>query len=168
MTLLIQAADVGYAHGGKQIFTSVSFEIREGDRLALIGANGAGKSTLFRLLTRELKPQSGAVTHRNNLTIGFVRQEADFAPEQTTRAALARAAGDPAALEAQLRDLEARMAEPLDDEAMAAVLDEYGVTLGRLETAAGYDHEARIARTLSGLGVPEARWDQPIGQLSGG
>ena len=74
MTLLIQAANVGYAHGGNTVFEDISFEIREGDRLALIGENGAGKSTLFRLMARELKPHSGVVTHRSNLTIGYLSQ----------------------------------------------------------------------------------------------
>jgi len=48
MTLLAQAANIRHAHGGNQIFEDVSFEVRQGDRVALIGANGAGKSTLFR------------------------------------------------------------------------------------------------------------------------
>ena len=62
MTLLVQAAEVVYAHGGNQIFTNVSFEVRAGDRLALIGENGAGKSTLFRLMARDLHPHAGTVT----------------------------------------------------------------------------------------------------------
>ena len=168
MTLLIQAANVGYAHGGRQVFTDVSFEIREGDRLALIGENGAGKSTLFRLMARALQPRSGVVTHRNNLTVGYLTQHPTFDPQLTVGKTLALAAGDAEALEAQLRTLEARMQEPLDDEAMTAVLDDYSAALGRLEASASYDHEARIAATLSGLGVAEERWSQPVGQLSGG
>jgi ATPase subunit of ABC transporter with duplicated ATPase domains len=48
MTLLVQAANVRHAHGGNQIFEDVSFEVKTGDRVALIGENGAGKSTPFR------------------------------------------------------------------------------------------------------------------------
>jgi ATP-binding cassette subfamily F protein 3 len=168
MTLLIQAANLGYTHGGNTVFEDISFEIREGDRLALIGENGAGKSTLFRLMARQLKPQSGVVTHRNSLTVGYLSQHSTFDTQQTMREVLALAAGDVDALEEQLRALELRMSEPLDDDAMAQVLDNYGAALARLEASAGHDAAARIARTLSGLGVPEARWDQPIGQLSGG
>ncbi|MBA2290320.1 MAG: ATP-binding cassette domain-containing protein, partial [Chloroflexia bacterium] len=50
MTILIQAANVSYAHGGNQIFESTSFVLHEGERAALIGENGSGKSTLFRLM----------------------------------------------------------------------------------------------------------------------
>lgn len=54
MTLLIQASAVAFAHGGNDVFTDLTFEIREGDRIAVVGENGSGKSTLFRLLARPL------------------------------------------------------------------------------------------------------------------
>lgn len=168
MTLLIQAADIAYAHGGNQIFDGVSFEIREGDRLALIGENGAGKSTLFRLMARELQPHRGAVTHRRNLTLGYLAQHSDIDPALTVREAVALAGGDPSAVEGQLRALEAKMAEPLDDDALSDVLEEYGALLSRHETAPGHDLEARVATVLVGLGLDEARWETPIATLSGG
>lgn len=62
MTLLLQATGVSHAHGGNQIFSNVSFEVRRGDRLALIGENGSGKSTLFKVLARLLRPDQGTVT----------------------------------------------------------------------------------------------------------
>jgi ATP-binding cassette subfamily F protein 3 len=168
MTLLVQAAEVSYAHGGNQVFDGISFEIREGDRLALIGENGAGKSTLFRLMARELAPHAGMVTHRRNLTVGYLSQHSRLDPRQTIREAVALAGGDPSALEAQLRDLEAQMAEPLDDDELNVVLEEYGALLARLDAAPGFDLDARVARVLRGLGLPEDRWDERVGVLSGG
>lgn len=168
MTLLVQAAEVSYAHGANQIFEGVTFEIREGDRLALIGENGAGKSTLFRLMARELTPQRGAVTHRRNLTVGYLSQHSSIEPSLTIREAVAQAGGDPSAVENRLRELEAQMAEPLDDDALSAVLEEYGELLTRTETAPSFDLDARVARVLSGLGVPSQRWDDRVGVLSGG
>lgn len=168
MTLLVQAAEVSYAHGANQIFDGVTFEIREGDRLALIGENGAGKSTLFRLMARELMPQGGAVTHRRNLTIGYLSQHSTIDPDLTIREAVAQAGGDPTAAESRLRELEAQMAEPLDDEQLSAVLEEYGALLTQTETAPAFDLDARVVRVLHGLGVPEERWDQRIAVLSGG
>src|SRR5215207_3953713 len=133
MTLLIQAAGIRHAHGGNQIFEDVSFEIKEGDRLALIGANGAGKSTLFRIMALTLKPNGGAVTHRRGLRVGFLTQESSLDPDLTIHDAVAFAAGDPAALDDHLRALEARMAEPLSDDELTAVMDEYSETLARME-----------------------------------
>ncbi len=167
MTLLIQAANIRYAHGGNQIFEDVSFEIREGDRLALIGANGAGKSTLFRIMARQSNPEGGVVTYRRNLTVGFLTQESTLDPHQTVRDVVALAAGDVVALETRLHELEAQMAGPLDDDALAAVMDEYTSTLGRLDSGGSATDEA-TDEVLAGLRIPKEHWGTTIGQLSGG
>ncbi|MFL5759432.1 MAG: ribosomal protection-like ABC-F family protein [Thermomicrobiales bacterium] len=167
MTLLVQAANIRYAHGGNQIFEDASFEIREGDRLALIGANGAGKSTLFKLLARKLNPESGVVTYRRGLTVGYLSQESALDPHQTVRDVVALAAGDESALEARLHELEAQMAEPLDDDALAIVMDDYTATLTRLDGASAGGDDA-VDEVLAGLRMPKERWDSRVGVLSGG
>lgn len=116
MTLLIQAANIEYAHGGNQIFEDMSFSIRKGDRLALIGDNGSGKSTLFRLLTREISPQKGAITHQRGLSIGYLHQQSSLDPTLTVREVVASAAGDPAELEAHPLELEKQLTQPLGDD----------------------------------------------------
>jgi ATP-binding cassette subfamily F protein 3 len=168
MTLLIQAASIRHAHGGNQIFEDVSFEVREGDRVALIGANGAGKSTLFKIMAKLIEPDGGSVIYRRGLSVGYLSQEPALPPSILMREAVSLAAGDPAALEARLRVLEAEMAEALDDDALTAVMDEYTVILGRLEAGPGYAHEAEGAEVLAGLRIPAERWDTPFGRLSGG
>jgi ATPase subunit of ABC transporter with duplicated ATPase domains len=105
MTLLIQAANLEYAYGGNDVLTGATFEIRQGDRLALIGANGSGKSTLFRLMAGQLRPQRGTLTLARGTRVGFLSQEPDFDPGQTVREAIALAAGDPTVLEARAREL---------------------------------------------------------------
>ena len=83
---------------------------------------------------------------------------------------MALAAGDAAVLEARLAELEARMAEPLDDDALADVMDAYTETLARLEEGgAGGDDAANPGEAmLSALGVAATQWDEPIERLSGG
>src|SRR3954447_21404181 len=93
MTLLIQAANIRHAHGGNQIFEDVSFEIKAGDRLALIGANGAGKSTLFCLMAQVAKPDGGAVTWQRGLRVEFLTQESSADPDMTIHEVVALAAG---------------------------------------------------------------------------
>ncbi|MGI8475681.1 MAG: ribosomal protection-like ABC-F family protein [Thermomicrobiales bacterium] len=169
MTLLIQAANIRQAHGGNQIFEDVSFEVRTGDRFALIGANGAGKSTLFKIMAKRTKPDGGAVTHQRGLRFGLLDQESTLDPALTVRDVVALAAGDADALEAKLRELEARMAEPLDDDELTAVMDAHAETLQRVEESGGATGEESPGfAVLAGLRLPEERWDTPIGRLSGG
>ncbi len=166
MTVLVQAADIAHAHGGNQLFDGLTVELKEGDRAALIGANGAGKSTLLRILAGLLVPDSGTVTRRRGLTVGYLGQEVDLDPALTVRAVVAEAAGDPAALEQRLADLERAMAEAADDEALTDAIDAHAACLARLE--AGGDGGVRGAELLAGLRIPVDRWETPVGRLSGG
>jgi ATP-binding cassette subfamily F protein 3 len=168
MTILIQAADISYAHGGNQIFENTSFVLKEGERAALIGENGSGKSTLFRLMARELVPDAGTVTHRRGLTVRYLHQESALDPNLTVRETLARSAGDASALEAELHELEGKLAEPLGDDEMADVIERYTAVLERLDAGQDTDVETRLAEVLGGLRFPPHRWNQCVGELSGG
>jgi ATP-binding cassette subfamily F protein 3 len=81
---------------------------------------------------------------------------------------VALAAGDVAALEAKLAFLEGQMSEPLSDDDLADVMDEYAVTLGRLEEIDPDTAAAAGQAMLAGLGLAERVWDTPAGSLSGG
>jgi len=168
MTLLIQAAGVAHAHGGNELFEDLLFEIRLGDRIALIGENGAGKSTLMKIAARLIKPDRGAVTWQRGIRVGYLKQDPDFPAGTTARSIVALAAGDVAALEARLAFLEGQMSEPLGDDELAEVMDDYAVTLGRLEEIDPESAAAAGAAMLAGLGLAERVWDTPAGALSGG
>ena len=167
MSILIQAASVAYTHGGNQVFTDVNFELQEGERVALIGENGSGKSTLFRLLARDISPDRGAVTHRRGLTIGFLTQDPSLDPAKTVDELLAAAVGDPGQMEQELDALAKRLGESLDDDEMAAVLDEYNAGLVRLDEYLAADLSSDVDAILEALGIAGIR-EQRFGTLSGG
>lgn len=168
MSILIQAANVDYAHGGNQIFEDLSFVIQERERIALIGDNGSGKSTLLHLLTRELLPDRGEITHRRGLRIGHLHQHSNLDARKTVREVIDLAAGNPDAIEYALMEIEDELKTPLDDREMERLLDRHADLLQRLDAARGVDHEAKLAEVLGGLAFPPHRWDQRIGELSGG
>ncbi len=66
--------------GDRMLFSDVTVGISEGDKIGLIAKNGTGKSTLLRILSGEEAPDSGSVTFRNGLRVGFLAQIPDFAP----------------------------------------------------------------------------------------
>jgi ATP-binding cassette subfamily F protein 3 len=168
MAILIQASHVGFAHGGNQIFEDITFELKDGDRIAVVGANGTGKSTLFRLLTREIAPQRGEVVAQRGTSIGYLAQHPALDPAATPWEIAGAASQDRETLERNLAHLEAQLADPLDDDEMADVLDAFNHLLARLDEASDQDAGDIIAGLLQGLRLPERLWRQPARQLSGG
>jgi ATP-binding cassette subfamily F protein uup len=79
------------AFGAAPLFRNVSFTVSEGDRIGLIGPNGSGKSTLLRILGGELEPDSGEVSVRKRVHIGYAAQDARFQPGDTVRSVVERA-----------------------------------------------------------------------------
>lgn len=168
MALLMQASHVAYAHGGNQIFTDVTFELKSGDRIALVGANGTGKSTLFRLLARELVPQGGDVVHQRGITVGYLAQHDTLDGTLTPWQLVGAVAADAESLDRELARLEGLLGEPLGDDEMADVLDQYNRLLEQLDASDSRDPGDLIGQLLEGLGIAERLWHQPVGQMSGG
>src|SRR3990167_8761367 len=72
---IVRFEDVSFEHGHhKQVLDDVSFPVRRGAKLTLMGQNGAGKSTLFGLIISALKPESGQIHRERDLSIAIARQ----------------------------------------------------------------------------------------------
>jgi ABC transport system ATP-binding/permease protein len=108
MPPILIAQNISKRFGATPLFDNISFAVHDGDRIGLIGPNGAGKSTLLAILGAEQQPDSGEVTFRKDVRIGYVHQISDFAAEITVRqvieAALERAAVPAGAREQRLRE----------------------------------------------------------------
>lgn len=83
MAHLLGAENLHLAFPTKVVFDSVTLGIDEGDRIGVVGRNGDGKSTLLALLSQRLEPDSGRVTHRRGLTVGYLDQR-DILPAGET------------------------------------------------------------------------------------
>ena len=81
---LLQANQLAKSYGFREIFNNISFVLREGDRVALVGPNGVGKSTLIKILAGKESATSGTVTFFDSKsTVGYVPQDIDFDPTVT-------------------------------------------------------------------------------------
>jgi ATP-binding cassette subfamily F protein uup len=82
--LVIEAEDLSFAYGDKQIIDNLNLRVMRNDRIGLIGPNGSGKSTLLKLLTGELQPTAGRLREGTNLQIAYFDQMRDQLDEERT------------------------------------------------------------------------------------
>jgi ATP-binding cassette subfamily F protein 3 len=158
-------------HGGRTIFSGLSWSIQDDEKIGLVGPNGIGKSTLLRTLAGMESGDAGAVTLRRGLRVAYLPQEYAGDPERSVRAELLAARDDVAALEERIAALEERMGDPAvtgDMAALAAVLGEHERLIAQHEALGGAQVVGRAEGLLRDLQLPEEQWDRPMGLLSGG
>lgn len=149
--------------GIKTVFENVSFEVRSGERIGLVGANGAGKTTLLRCLMGQEDYDKGSVSTSPGAVIGYLRQDFNY-ERQTLREEMELAWKDVLYYKDKLAELARKLETSHDEELVAA----YGRTEERFEYLGGYDYEATTRKILTGLGFSDADWDRDIHGFSGG
>ena len=155
----IRIEKLGKSFGVREIFSNVSFTIRQGERLALVGPNGAGKSTLMKCLLGIEEHDEGIIVKDSSITIGYLQQDVNLGDEIQT------AWADVQHLESQLhslsKELEQREATEQDLRRLSYLQD-------RLEWLGGYDYEKQSQRIAYGLGFTDEDLKKKACEFSGG
>jgi ATP-binding cassette subfamily F protein 3 len=128
---MIHCTNLSRQHGSQLLFQNANFQILPGVRTGLVGPNGAGKSTIFRLITGEEQADKGEISCAKNTVIGYFSQEVG---EMTGRSALEEtmaAASEVVRLGEKIRTMEETMSQPMEDDAMAALLERSTATRWR-------------------------------------
>jgi len=165
---MIHLSNITRQHGSQVLFREASFQILPGSRSGLVGPNGAGKTTIFRIITGEEEPDGGEMTCAKRTTIGYFSQDVG---DMSGRSALDEVMAGSAAtvqLAEQLQMMETAMCDPMDDDAMAALLERYGAAQEEYEHRGGYDLDTRAQTVLTGLGIGPDRYGHPVESFSGG
>lgn len=147
------------------VFKNISFELKKGERLALIGANGAGKSTLIKCIIGEEHADSGSVTIPAGETFGYLKQDVTVADTATLRETIDAAWQDIHQVETQLKETVGAMQTAPED---AALIEKYARLQERFEQLGGFSYEALSRKIVSGLGFTEADLDRETRDFSGG
>ena len=165
---MIHLTNIKKQHGSHILFSGASLQILPGVRSGLVGANGAGKSTIFRLITGEEEIDGGDISCSKKSVIGYFSQEVG---EMSGRSALAEtmsAVADVMQLAQEIEEMEAAMATPMEDDALAELLERYGNAQEEFEHRGGYDLETRAQTILTGLGIGPDDYNRPVESFSGG
>ncbi|WP_064456006.1 ABC-F family ATP-binding cassette domain-containing protein [Streptomyces hygroscopicus] len=163
MPTQISLRGVTLSRGDRLLLDEVSFAVRPGERVGVVGENGAGKSTLLRLLAGHESPDDGAVVTVADGGIGYLGQTPELPPDHTVRDAVDAALAEVRAMERGLRELEADLGDGAPH-ALAA----YGDLLTTFEARGGYEADARMEKALHGLGLGGIGHERRLGGLSGG
>lgn len=149
---------------GNNILDGLTFEINNGERVAILGKNGCGKTTLFRILTGEIAPDEGTVSIYRGKRLGLISQIPVYPADWTTEDVLKDAHKRLYTMQARMNEL----AEQMSYDDSPAVLQEYDRLAADFERLGGYDMDREINRVANGLEIPMSMREQPFDQLSGG
>ena len=161
---MLNVRDLHVEIGAKTIVSGVSFDVRPGEKVGLVGRNGAGKTTLFRVLGGADEPRSGVI--RRSDATGYLSQDPrrDEVADETL--CLTHILSGRGLDEAARRLDELRLA--LEDDPSERNIHRFSTAQERFELEGGYAAEAEVHRLVDGLGLRPDRLELPIGALSGG
>jgi ATP-binding cassette subfamily F protein 3 len=154
--------------GGRTLYSNASFQAQPGDKIGLVGPNGAGKTTIFRILTGEDSVDNGQLIRPNSLTLGYFSQDVGDMSGRTVLEETMAGVEDLALLKTRIGEMEIRLGEPMDDDEMAKLLEEYGDAQATFEARGGYDLDVRAQEILSGLGFTLDDFHRSVNHFSGG
>ena len=149
---------------GENLLQGLSFEIQEGECVAILGRNGCGKTTLFKILTGEMDYDEGEVYVNPHKKIGLISQIPRFPEGYTVEQVLRSAYADVMAAKRKMEALEKAMVHGASQEQ----LREYDDLTNRFQAGGGYDMDVEIDKISNGLGITPEQRTQLFDSLSGG
>ncbi|MEY4825009.1 MAG: hypothetical protein RLZZ430_659 [Cyanobacteriota bacterium] len=154
-----------------EVLRDVTWEVKAGDRIGLVGVNGAGKSTQLRIIAGLEEPTSGAVIKQGDPRIVYLQQEFDVNLHRTVRQELFQAFGQAAEVLNEQSAVEQAMASEAAAECpvhLDELIEKLGALQNRFEALHGYELDARIDKLLPTIGFSAAGAEALVGDYSGG
>ena len=168
---MLRLERIGKIYPTGEVLRDVTWEVKSGDRIGLVGVNGAGKSTQMRIIAGLEEASSGQVVKQGAPRIVYLQQEFDVDPQRTVRAELFQAFGEAAEVLNHQQQVEEAMGSEraaADADHLDTLIQELGSLQTRFEALHGYELDARIDRLLPTLGFTIAGAEQLVADYSGG
>ncbi|HYE83125.1 MAG TPA: ABC-F type ribosomal protection protein [Clostridia bacterium] len=155
-------------YAANKVLSSVTFEINEGEKAAIVGRNGCGKTTLFRLIAGTEKYEKGMLALKKGIRIGYLEQVPAGFEGSSVYDVLLGGVEEVMGLRARMAELEGRMSSEKDEKLLLELVSSYGKLTVQYESMEGYNVENRVDIVTSGLQIPKGMYAMEYGNLSGG
>lgn len=166
MLLQLKNAVFHYGDNLHPVFSNVNLEINEGDRIGLVGDNGIGKSTLLNCMCGVHRLAEGELYRKNNSTIGYLKQNADFVSSRTVYEELSSVFDDCKKVLSDIHDVSRQLSSAVGRE-YDVLSQKYQRLLDVANACEAYDVDVKVATVINGMGLGSFT-DSVVDTLSGG
>ena len=167
--ILLQTSKLTKLYSGTPILENVQFEVKKGERIAVVGRNGAGKSTLLKIIADEIDFDNGEIHKPQSVALGYFAQSSHVNSDDTIYNEMLKVFAETIKLKGQLEELSIKMAEEdPSSEQYLKIIEHYQNLNHRFELLSGYTYESEINNILNRFKFNEIGFDQKISNLSGG
>ena len=167
---MISVENIAISFNGQYLFKKVSFQLKNGAKVGLVGKNGAGKSTLLKLLTGDIEYDSGNLVIPKTFNVGYLRQDLGIQGDHSVREEAMKAFADQSDMEIEYDRISKALETRTDYES-----DEYSELIQKisdlgatLEMSGSAQNAGDVDKILLGLGFNQNELDQNIREFSGG
>lgn len=162
--MLYQINKGSKSFGASSVFSDIQFEIKNVEKIAIVGRNGCGKSTLLKCINGNENLDSGTIYKQNNITIGYLAQKTLEDEDKTVLEELNEAFSEIFKIEEELKDLESIMKEDHSEK----TLEKYALLQSKFEMLNGYSYESEMKTVFSRFGFNESDLNREVKTFSGG
>lgn len=167
---MLNIHNLSISFGGTYLFEEVTFRLGAGDRVGLVGKNGAGKSTMLKILSGDIKPDSGSIATEKEVKIGFLRQDIDFVKGRTVLEEAYQAFEEIKRAEFKIDEINHQLATRTDyeSESYLELIEKLNEFQHHYEILGGYNYVGDTEKILLGLGFKRADFNNQTDTFSGG
>lgn len=167
---MISVDAVTVEFSGTTLFSDITFNINENDRIALMGKNGAGKSTLLKILAGVNKPTRGKVSAPRDSVIAYLPQHLLTQDDATVFEEAGKAFSKVLAMKKQMDELNHQLETRTDYESdtYAKIIEQVSELSEKYYSLEDTNYDAEIEKTLMGLGFLRSDFTRPTREFSGG
>ena len=150
----------------KVIIADISLSYFYGAKIGVLGLNGSGKSSLLRIMAGIDSEYEGTISIQPGFTVGFLDQEPELEKGKTVKEIVEEGVQETVDLLREYEDINAQFAEPMDDDAMNALIERQATVAEQLDAVGAWDLDSRLDMAMDALRCPPE--DQEVSTLSGG